>query len=354
MVFKEKHILILTPGFPKDEHDENCIPPLQIFVDEFAGECDDFKLSIIALHYPQLKGKYIWKNIDVYSCGGFNKSFPAKLLAWNTCKRFANKINAITPVSLIHSFWLGECALLGSQLSKKYDVKHINTLMGQELNQTNIYPKFINLNTLKFVALSESQAAVFNSKTKRNSDYIIPWGISREGLNPTERERAIDILGVGSLIPVKNFELFINVIETLKIALPKINCVIIGDGTEREKLIQMISSKELKNNIKLTGSMNRTDVLNYMQRSKILLHTSNFESFGYALAEALSCGCYVVCRNRGFAKGSNKMLIAQNNNDFVMIIQRVLNNQQNFEPEIPFHLDETISAYKNLYEENVK
>jgi glycosyltransferase involved in cell wall biosynthesis len=354
VVFKEKHILILTPGFPKDELDENCIPPLQIFVDEFAREYDDFKLTIITLHYPPLKKKYKWRNINVYSCGGNNKLFPARLLTWNTCKRFANKINAQTPVSLIHSFWLAECALLGNQLSKKYDVKHINTLMGQELYQTNMYLKFISLNKLIFVALSENQSALFKDKTNRNDDDIIPWGISRKDLNTTENEREIDILGVGSLIPVKNFELFINVIDTIKKSHPKINCMIIGDGTKKEKLDQLISSKSLENNIKLTGSMNRTDVLNYMQRSKILLHTSQFESFGYVLAEALSCGCYVVCRNTGFAKSSNKMLIVKNNKDFAPIIQRVLNNQLNSTPELPFPLDETLSAYKNLYEENIR
>ncbi|UCH65142.1 MAG: glycosyltransferase [Ignavibacterium sp.] len=354
MALNRKHILILTPGFPKDEQDENCIPPLQIFIDKFDKEYNNFKLTVVTIHYPPMKGEYKWKKIDVYSCGGNNNSFPARLLTWNTCKRFAKNIQKQIPVNLIHSFWLGECALLGNQLSKKYDVKHINTLMGQDLNQPNIYPKFVNLNTLKFVALSESQAAVFNSKTKNNSDYIIPWGISREDLNAKERERDIDILGVGSLIPSKNFEFFVNVIETIKKSDPKINCMIIGDGTEKEKLIQIISSKELKNNIKLTGSMNRTDVLNYMQRSKILLHTSNFESFGYALAEALSCGCYVVCKNTGFAKGSSKMLIAKNINDFAPIIQKVLNRKHNSTPELPFPLDETISAYKNLYEENIR
>ncbi|MGB5287013.1 MAG: glycosyltransferase family 4 protein [Ignavibacteriaceae bacterium] len=352
MTKNKKHILILTPGFPKDESDENCIPPLQIFLENLQSTFDNYKVSVITLHYPPSKLKYAWKNIEVYSCGGDDSTFIKKFKVWNDSFKYAHNIYREFSLFVIHSFWLGECAFLGNRLSKKYNVPHINTLMGQELNSRNRYLKFINLKRIKIVALTERQSDVYNNKTGRTVDKVIPWGMRNDEII-INKTREIDILGVGSLITGKNFELFIDIVNNIKSRFPKINAVIAGEGIQKDKLSNLISSNNLGNNIKLLGSLKRSEVLNLMSRSKIFLHTSSFESFGYVLAEALATGCYVVCSNTGFAHNTRKMFIANERDNFIRIVLDLLNTKPDFSPEIPFTLSYTTMLYNNLYNENI-
>ena len=52
MTKNKAHILILTPGFPKDENDFICIPPLQEFLVKFKTSYPLAKISVIAFQYP--------------------------------------------------------------------------------------------------------------------------------------------------------------------------------------------------------------------------------------------------------------------------------------------------------------
>jgi len=350
MVNHKKHILILTPGFPKDESDENCIPPLQIFIDDFNKTFDESKITIIALHYPPFNSKYLWNKINIYSRGGNDIAFPKRFKIWKDVMSFVRKIHQEFPISLIHSFWLGECAMLGNRISKKYKIPHINTLMGQELNKRNSYLKFINLNKIKIVALSERQASLFKAKTGKDATKIIPWGVRSDEKIVNERKE-YDILGVGSLIAGKNFEMFVEIVHDIKKVFPNINAAIVGSGTEEEKIRNLIIKFNLENNLKLFGTLNRNNVLNLMGKSKILLHTSKYESFGYVLAEALACGCYVVCNETGFAKNTNKMVVAKEQDEFIKIIIGLLNSNSDYTSEIPFTINETSKMYKELYDQ---
>lgn len=348
-VSEKKHILVLTPGFPKDESDVNCIPPLQIFIENFYASFNDYKISIISLHYPSVKSKYVWNNIDVYSCGGNDISFPGRINIWKVAMNYANQINRQFPLIGVHSFWLGECAFLAHRISYKFKISHINTLMGQELNGTNRYLSFINFKKLKVVALTDKQADAFSNRAGKAVDKIIPWGI-RDDEKVINHDREIDLIGAGSLIAGKNFELFIEILHVIKKRFPDINAVIAGDGIEKEKLSKLISIYKLENNLQLTGDLKRNEVLKLMSKSKIFLHTSKYESFGYALAEGLASGCYVVCSNTGFAHNTKKMFIANENNDYINIILDLLNNKLDFMPEVEYSVADTSNMYKNLYE----
>jgi len=210
-----KHVLILTPGFPKDEFDDTCIPPLQKYL-FYLSQNESIYISIISLHYPFAFKKYIWNKIAVYSCGGENKSWLFKIINWFKVYNYFNIINRKRKVDIIHSFWISESAFIGNYLSKKYNIRHVITLMGQELKVKNNYLRFIDLNNSKIVAISEFIAEQFSIKTGRKVTKIIPWGIDTEKINENKEERIIDFLGVGSLSKLKSYKLFIEIIEEIR------------------------------------------------------------------------------------------------------------------------------------------
>jgi len=346
---EQKHVVIITPGFPKDESDNNCIPPLQDFV-KLLSTKKEIKVSVIALQYPQRKSYYNWYKANVYSLGGNDAKFPKRFLIWRRVISLLKKINAGNHVDVIHSFWLSECTLIGNYISSRYGIKHINTVMGKEANRSNRYIRFINFNKLKLIALSESQADSIKKAAGRNADKIIPWGLDENSLPAFEsRERKINILGVGSLNPIKNFSTFIDIIYKLKEFKPDINCVIIGDGPLKKKLKHQIKNLRLESNITLTGSLPREKVFEFMIQAKILLHTSTFESFGMVFIEALYYGLYIVSKPVGVAEPSDRWKVCDSDDDFITAINHILQNPQNNERLLTHSMEETVDSYLEIY-----
>ena len=93
MVEKKKTVIILTPGFAKDEQDTNCIPTLQQYVSTLSEMRPDIKLHVIAFQYPFKEGHYKWKGIDVYSAGG-KGSLYSRLATWRRVNKELKRIQA--------------------------------------------------------------------------------------------------------------------------------------------------------------------------------------------------------------------------------------------------------------------
>jgi 1,2-diacylglycerol 3-alpha-glucosyltransferase len=345
-----KNILILTPGFPADEDDDTCIPPLQEFLIEFSNQFPSVKFFIIVLQYPFEKKKYFWKNIPVYSCGGGNKRFPFRIFSWLRAFRYFFKIRKETKINLIHSFWLGEAALLGNFFSYIFKIPHLNTLMGQDVLNENKYLKLISGRKVKTIAVSKRQKDIFKKNVDKEVLDVIPFGISRREINPENLlRREIDILGAGSLIELKNYKLFINVIKKLIPDYPNLICVLIGEGEEKGMLLNLIKELKLENNIYLTGKLGREKVFDYMKKSKILLHTSKYESLGYVFEEALMFGLTIVSFETGIAESSGKWKVCKAEEEIYFNLRQLLKCNLNYTPEILYNIEETVKAYWKVY-----
>ena len=346
------HILVITPGFPENENDTDCIPPMQGYVQSLFSKYPDVKVSVISIHYPYKKIFYCWKGIEVYSCGGSRSAQPFRLLFWIRAIYYSLKINNKCKVDIIHSFWLGESALVGAVISFLLKVTHINTLMGQDAKKNNKYLKLLPLKKIIKVSVSEFQSRVFFKSTGEKTNHIINWGI--EGKELENHIRIYDVIGVGALIPVKNYKLFVEIISQLKKDFPELNCLLIGDGEQRNELEKQIEICQLSKDIKLTGHLKREEVLKLMMQSKILLHTSEYESFGYVVAEALASGCFVVSRKTGCAQESEKIIIAENKDEFTNALMNLLISKNDYLPVNPFNLSCTVDSYFHLYNSNAK
>lgn len=343
-----KHILLISPGFPCDENDDICIPPLQDYARSLAKP-DDIKVSVITLQYPGNKSIYKWYGIDVYSCGGNDSAFPKRVISWRNAVEFFKTINNNSKVDVIHSFWLSECALLGNYLSKKFSVNHVNTMMGQELRSTNYYLHFIKLKKMQIISLSERQAEFLNGINYHNIK-IVTWGLNTNSIpQQTISERKIDVLGVGSLTKLKNYSAFLNIVHLVKKAKPEIKCAIIGDGPLKEKLQEEIKKLDLKNNVELTGTISRQQVFDFMMKSKILLHTSSFESFGMIFIEALFYGLHIISKPVGIAEKSEKWSIYNNENEMAKEVLRLLSNTISYDPVTLYTMDKTVKSYLDIY-----
>lgn len=295
--------LILTPGFAAHEQDHNCIPPLQSLVRCFLKQ--NLDVQIITLDYPFTNQAYSWHGAQVFPCNGQNKRRLLARTLWRARKQGQRILANATPEALtIHSFWLGWAAQLGEMFHQNGAWPHITTLMGQDVLPNNQW-RLRRLRAERFqrlVAVSNFQNDVLEKHSGFRAAHTIPWGYSADfqGII-NQKSTSIDILGVGNLIKIKNWEKWLRVIATLSPTLPNLRAELIGDGPERAKLETLSQQLGLQNNVHFAGQLPRNTVLQRMQTARLLLHTADFESYGFVLAEAAVFGLPIVATPVGIA-----------------------------------------------------
>jgi glycosyltransferase involved in cell wall biosynthesis len=333
-------VLWLSPGFAADENDLNCIPPIQLLASELVAQGID--LQIITLDYPFRSGEYQWNKIPVFSGNGQLRWFN-RIRA----KRYAEWANKQQKFDVIHSFWLGPCWLIGQHLSKKWGIPHYTTLMGQDVLPSNRYRHFLRAqHTASLVALSDFHNEVFQKTTGYRAACIIPWGQVVGGHLPAQRP--LDILGCGSLISVKNWTLWLQVVAAVAESKPDLRAELIGGGVEFAMLERLVEQYGLENIVLLRGSLPRPQVLERMRAAKVFLHTAHFESFGFVLTEAAMNGCRVVSTPVGIAPQLVDQL-GRTPKELSIEVLHALNAPLLDKPNIPFTMNETAQAYLRLY-----
>jgi glycosyltransferase involved in cell wall biosynthesis len=219
--------------------------------------------------------------------------------------------------------------------------------MGQDVKANNRYLRLSKSKKIKFIALSKNQAQSFSKLTNRNVDEVIHWGIEDQDFSKTERY--IDLLAVGSLIPLKNYSLFIRLVAELKKDNSKLKCTLVGSGPDLASLIKLSNEKGVRENIEFTGLLSRQEIFKLMQRSKILIHPSSFEGSGFVFAEALVNGMNIVSFNVGYAQELPKWFIAKDEKDFIQIAKNLITTSMDYNPVNPFPLVETVERYAGIY-----
>jgi glycosyltransferase involved in cell wall biosynthesis len=291
-------LIILTPGFPHSEADTVCLPMQQRFIRTLKAQNPQLNIIILSFQYPYFKKKYSWYNTTVISFGGRNKGGLAKLLLRRKVNKVLTEISHKNKVLGILSFWYGECALAGKQFADKHAIQHYCWILGQDAKKENKYPGKIHIAATELIALSDFIQYEFKKNHGIKPQHIIPAGIDTRQFDGMIKEKDKDIIAVGSLIPLKQYEVLVNTVAAIKKQLPNVKAVLIGDGPEKNKLQKLIVAQGLQSNIILAGELQHTEVLQWMQRGKIFLHPSSYEGFGVVCAEALYAGCNVIsfCR----------------------------------------------------------
>lgn len=295
------HLLVIAPGFPADESDENCIPYFQDYLHLLMAAYPKLKIRVIALQYPYKRGTYIWNGIEVHALGGKNSRI-LKPWIWRMAKRRFNRIHRQQPVEAIHSLWLQDAAWLGMKIAKRHNIRHIATAMGQDVVADNRWLKRMDWASMTVVGLSERSQAVFEAVCKRPFDAVLPFAEPPLLFPATLPQRGIDVLGVGSLIPSKKFDRFLRVIRLVADQRADIKVVLVGDGPQKQALKAKCKELGLEGNVRFEGLKSRIEVMNYMLHAKVFLHPSLAEGQGYVFTEAQNRGMAIVSAPIGIAE----------------------------------------------------
>lgn len=349
MSFIRKTLIILTPGFPADEADTACLPAQQQFIKMLYQNFSGWQIIIMTIQYPAVAKEYYWNNIRVISLNiqkGFYKQF-AWMRIWNTLKRL-KKENKIAGLLCL---WCTEHTLPAFWFARIYRLPHYCWILGQDAKKNNAVVKLILPKPSELIALSDSVADEFYKNHKVMPQHIIPMGVEDKLFQENNTDRFIDLIGAGSLVPLKRYELFLETVQYLSQLFPQLRAVICGDGQEKSFLQSKINELQIGENVKLTGEMPHDELISMMHHAKIFLHPSSYEGFSSACLEALCAGAHVISFHKPMHTEIPHWHQVHNMEEMKTQTKLLLEEDSlSNEPEIPFSMRDASQKIISLFE----
>lgn len=149
----------------------------------------------------------------------------------------------------------------------------------------------------KKVFSEEKIEMIYNGIKSCNTQHVTHSTNSGQACNKDK----IIIGSIGALEPIKGYKYLLEAIGKIKkenqMIYNKIQVEIVGEGTEKEKLKRLAQKLKIENKIKFSGQIKNIE--KEMQNWDLYIQPSLSESFGLALAKAMSMGISSIATNVG-------------------------------------------------------
>lgn len=215
--------------------------------------------------------------------------------------------------------------MAGKKLSKKFKLPLVTRFQGTVLapikntwlNRFKLYPHFQALRTTSDIIIMTDDGTQGDKVLKNldnKSEQIVFW---RNGVDikTDEKETEIKIkklrqdlalnqtdkvlITVCRLATWKKVNRAIEALSHIINERPGCKLVIVGDGEERQNLIELTKKLNLMSNVIFVGAIPQTDVRTYLGLADIFLSLYDLSNVGNPLLEAMSCGKPIITLNVG-------------------------------------------------------
>lgn len=227
-----------------------------------------------------------------------------------------------------------------------------------------IYVSRQNQENATRLGIAKNDTTIYNGLDPKNLEFFTKdqaKSIFGKMIN-IDLDNKIIIGSIGRLAYQKNYEFLIESANKLKNKLPNLIWLIIGDGPNREKLMDKIKNNGLDKNVFLLGEIK--DGFKYLKGFDIFALTSRYEGLSISLIEALFAGSAIIASNVG---GNKEMLedgcgILYKLNDqekFSDCLEKIIVNSEQREnlsalaliKSKEFDVSSTAKGYKKIIEE---
>jgi glycosyltransferase involved in cell wall biosynthesis len=121
--------------------------------------------------------------------------------------------------------------------------------------------------------------------------------LKRFHYTPLAEQGEGNLVGLGSLLPVKRWDRLLRAVAVLKRLGYPCHLRLIGDGPLRDALQQQVYALDITERVTLIG--HQTDIPACLAEATVLVHTSDSEGCPNAVMEAMACGRPVVAMDTG-------------------------------------------------------
>jgi glycosyltransferase involved in cell wall biosynthesis len=252
----------------------------------------------------------------------------------------------MSEASGIICFWCNETALIGNYFAKRKNIIHKIWISGQDARKENRFVKWIKPLPQDLVAMSDFLKTEFEKNHGLRVDHVIQNAVAQTFTNSV---RDIDVIAAGSLIPLKQFEVVVEVIHELKKQNTKINAVIVGAGPQEQTLMQLTKKLDLEKTITFVGEIGHETLMTLMNRAKVLVHPSSYEGYSTVCLEALANGCHVVSFTYAENHPVKNWHIVNDKTEMIEKVNYALNTETTFEPVLVRDIDTTVKKMMALF-----
>ena len=216
-------------------------------------------------------------------------------------------------IDIIHSHWWVPTGIVGIIVSKLTGKPLIITSHGTDIFIIRKFRKIEFLARRVFGA-ADMITVVSNALKKRLIEdlgikeekiKVIPMPVDIDRFYPKKMDRNIDVLCVGRLIERKGIDILVQAIAKLRSKSINAQTVIIGNGPEKERLLELVRKNNLEGNVTFVDYVPNDKLIDYYNRSKLFVLPTvtdwkmETEGLGVVLLEALRCRAAVIGSDTG-------------------------------------------------------
>lgn len=254
---------------------------------------DDFienDVDTYTVEYPHIPKLYrLREKISLYL---FKKKF----------NKYIEK-NGLPDIVHVHSYTAGKFALW---LKKNYNISYVVTEHFSGFARGIVSESNMQLAKQVF-SHSEINIAVSNEFKKLLEDKFdvefqyIPNIVNINFFNPAQKnnDNTFKFINIAFLNKNKNQSILIKAFAEVFKNSDKVTLTIVGDGPEYNELKSLIDKLQMQKQIFLYGRARRDEVKKLLQQSDAFVLSSQYETFGVVVIEAMACGLPVVATKCG-------------------------------------------------------
>ena len=156
--------------------------------------------------------------------------------------------------------------------------------------EERIAPHFYR--SANIVTLSTSSRSELVSEMGFDPDRItiVPPGVNQSVSPGGALTEHPSVLAVGRLVPVKDFARLVRLMVGVRAQVPTATLTIVGDGYEREAILELIAELGAGGYVTLAGRVSDAELLERYRSSWVVASTSIREGWGMTVTEAAACG----------------------------------------------------------------
>ena len=205
------------------------------------------------------------------------------------------------------------------------------------------------------VAVSDETRIYTNAK----KNITILNGIPFKEVQEFENRNKFTIVGVGRLAPVKGFHTLITALSKVKFDF-KLN--IVGEGEQKEELLNLIKSFKLENKIELVGFVK--NVQDYIYNSDLQIISSSEEGLSLALIEGIFYAKVLIATDISNHKEilGDELVFDNRVDSFINKLEDVYENYEKYialfskvkETKDKYSIEKMVSQYVEAYKSLIK
>ena len=323
---------------------------LNIYVEKISDQL--YKNNHVTVVTGEKAESFVKSNLEFKSLNLFDKDLSVEDKEIYL-QEFINKLyESVDPESfdVIHAhYWLS--GLVGKEVANKYNkplvyTSHSLGIFLDGYNKERVDCEKIIMTSSDVITTSslfEEDMILKNYNVDSNKMKLITPGVDVEIFSPDQTVKRENIfLSIGRIQEQKGQIETIKFLDNFKKVENNFTCYFVGgpsgkSGNEYlEELKQTVVDFNLESHVEFLNNLSQTEIRDLLNKSKLLIHTSKFETFGLVAAEANAMGVPVLTTNSGSVLEiveSNKngyyseSLIDGNVNNFV---KELLNNNNKF------------------------